>query len=193
MFVAAIGLSGFAYYDHSSKKALVDSAAAKDKLEVDKYKKLQKAAADDLGKLLSPESVAKLTGAKPPAANLGGAPGDDAQSNINLAFSTGQRFSDVATVVSNSVPPGVWLTGISLERGKRLVLRGTAKTNELVEQYARTLNTLDANSPQQRLRDVKLEFTNPGSIEQVPVVQFSISAFPVGNVPLYDQTKVKVK
>ncbi len=193
MFVAALGLSGFAYFDHSSRQALVDRSNSRDKAELAKYTKIQKSTADDLGKLLSPASVVALTGAKAPSTTAGGPPGDDAQSNINLAFSNGQRFSDVVTVVSNNVPTGVWLTGISLERGKRLVLRGTAKTNELVEQYARTLNTLDANTPQQRLRDVKLEFTNPGSIEQIPVVQFSISAFPVGNVPLFDQTKVKLK
>jgi len=111
----------------------------------------------------------------------------EAKKSIDLAFKYGQKYSDVATIVANDVPEGVWLGGLSLERGKRLVLRGVAFSNEKVKAYTDKL----ASEP--RLRNVRLEFANDGSINQKPVVQFSISAFPNGNVPLVDLTQVKRK
>ena len=110
-----------------------------------------------------------------------------AQKSLDLAFKSGQRYSDLAAIISSDVPDGVWLGGLSLERGKRLVLRGVAISNEKVKAYT------DKLSNESRLRNVRLEFANDGSIDLKPVVQFSISAFPNGNVPLVDLTQVKRK
>ena len=110
-----------------------------------------------------------------------------AQKSLDLAFKYGQRYSDLAAIISSDVPDGVWLGGLSLERGKRLVLRGVAFSNEKVKAYT------DKLSNESRLRNVRLEFANDGSIDLKPVVQFSISAFPNGNVPLVDLTQVKRK
>jgi len=57
-------------------------------------------------------------------------------------------------------------------------VRGSARNSADVKQF---LNNLEQQS---RLRDVKLAFANTGKIEDTPVVQFSITAFPVGNLPL---------
>jgi Tfp pilus assembly protein PilN len=86
----------------------------------------------------------------------------------------------VATVAANAVPEGVWLTGMSLDRGKPLQIRGSAKTNEQVADYVQQL------SSSERLRDVKLVFSNNNTIGDTPIVQFSISAHVIGNYPLAD-------
>ncbi len=101
---------------------------------------------------------------------------------LNLAFSPAQPVSDVFTLVSNEVPQGAWLTGVTFERGKPLLIRGTALTGDAVSAYTSAL------ALNERLRDVQLMFANNSEIEGTPVVQFSISAHVVGNLPLEEQT-----
>ena len=193
MFVAALGLSGFAYYDYSSKAALVETAKTTQKNDIAKLVKEQKKVQDTLATLVAPQTLSKLLRDSKKVSNAPDGTSDDAQTAIDLGFKYGQKFSDIVTVVVNNVPAGLWINGISIERGKRLVLRGNAKTNEQVSQFVRSLSGQDPSTDSQRLRDVRLEFVNNGSIDQTPIVQFSVSAFPVGNVPLSDPTKVKQK
>ncbi len=192
-FVAALALSGYAYYDYSSKIAAVEAVKSKQETQITKLTKEAKKQQSALAALISPHDLGKLVGDKKLAATKVDGTSDDAQTAIDTGLTYGQKFSDVITTVVNNVPPGVWINGISLERGKRLVMRGTAKTNEQITTFVRSLSALDQDPKAQRLRDVRLEFTNNGSIEQTPIVQFSVSAFPVGNVPLSDPTKVKKK
>jgi hypothetical protein len=192
-FVAALGLSGYAYFDYSSKVAAVETLKSREKATIANLTKTQKSQQDILATLVSPRVLGKLIGDKKLAAAAIDGTSDDAQSAIDVGFNYGQKFSDVVTVVTNNVPPGLWINGISLERGKRLVVRGAAKTNEQISAFSRSLSTQDQNSSQQRLRDVRLEFTNNSLIDQTPIVQFTVSAFPVGNVPLSDPSKVKQK
>ncbi len=207
LFAAALGLCGYAYYDYSSKASAVQAAVDKEKQTLDRDNKLMKKAQDKLANFVTPEQLA--TYSKPVSTTSKSKTGcgtsakstvapdpstaTDAQSAIDLGFKYGQKFSDVAMTVVNSVPPGLWINGISLERGKRLVLRGTSKTNDAISTFTKNLAAATDPSGVQRLRDVRLEFTNNGSIDQIPVVQFSVSAFPVGNVPLSDPTKMKQK
>ncbi len=102
---------------------------------------------------------------------------------LNRSFHPAQGFSDAFTLASNAAPQGVWLTGMSLERGKMLTIRGTATKGEAVPNYQQAL----VNEP--RFRDVTLVFANNTEISNTPVVQFSISAFPIGNLPLLDDKK----
>jgi len=104
------------------------------------------------------------------------------QNLLKRGFQPAQRLGDVVTVISNRVPAGIWLSGITVERGKPIVIRGTAKTSNSVTDYYRALNG------EPRLRDVRLVFANNAQIEQTPVVQFSLTAFPVGNLPLTEAT-----
>jgi Tfp pilus assembly protein PilN len=100
---------------------------------------------------------------------------------IERAFQPAQRLGDVAVLMSNRTPDGVWLNGFTAERGKPATVRGTAKTGDAVGRY------LQALTSESRLRDVKLvAFANSAKIDETPVVQFSISAFPVGNLTLAD-------
>ncbi|MBC8137847.1 MAG: PilN domain-containing protein [Fibrella sp.] len=105
--------------------------------------------------------------------------------NIERAFEPAQPVSDVATVIGDVLPQGAWLTGLNIERGKVLQIRGTALTTDHV---ARFVDTLGAN---RRFRDVKLVFANEARIAEKPVVQFNVTAVAVGNLPLPVATKTK--
>lgn len=89
-----------------------------------------------------------------------------------------QYLGDVVTVAANNAPEGLWLTGITMERGRDLSVRGTAKKEEQISAYVNSLAASD------RLRDVRLVFSNKSDIDDVPVVQFAVSAHIVGNLPL---------
>ena len=83
--------------------------------------------------------------------------------------------------MSNDLPKNAWLTNVGVGRGQNIVIRGTATTGDDVAAYVQAL------SKEARLRDVKLIFANNSLIESTPVVQFSVSAFPVANLPLVDK------
>jgi len=104
---------------------------------------------------------------------------------VDLAFQPAQRLSDVTRLIANRAPAGIWLTGVNAERGKPLLVRGTAKTSDLVSDYLQNLNR------ETRLRDVKLVFANNATIDKAPVVQFSVSAVAVGNLPVIEFGKGK--
>lgn len=101
---------------------------------------------------------------------------------LDRAFKPAQRLGDVVTLIGNRVPEGAWLTGVSLERGKPIVIRGSAKTGDIVNEYQSRL------TKEERLRDVRLIFANSALVNETPIVQFSIEAFPIGNLPLADAT-----
>jgi Tfp pilus assembly protein PilN len=105
------------------------------------------------------------------------------ESTLLRAFNPAQTPAEVLTTLSNRTPQGLWLTGVTFDRGKIMYLRGTASNSAAVTQFLQSLTT------EPRLRDVKLVFANNGEIDKVPVVQFSIQAFPIGNLPLLDPKK----
>jgi hypothetical protein len=96
-----------------------------------------------------------------------------------------QTLSDVVTIAANAAPDGLWLTGLNVERGKDLSVRGTALSNAQLAAF------VDGLSASARLRDVKLAFSNINTIGETPVVQFSITAHVIGNMPLTDPKKDK--
>ncbi len=106
---------------------------------------------------------------------------------VSTAFEPKQPFGDVLSVFTNLTPNNVWLTGVSIERGKRATLRGTALSGQLVTSY------LSGLAQQSRLRDVKLVFANDGQINKTAVVNFSISCHVVGNFPIPDDKELNKK
>lgn len=104
---------------------------------------------------------------------------------LKLAFMPAQKISDVTKVATMLVPKGAWLTSLNLERGKLLQLRGSAKTSEAVATYVGEL------SKQSRFRDVRLISANAGELEGEKIIQFNITAFPVGNLPVIQTSKKK--
>ena len=110
---------------------------------------------------------------------------------LQRAFNPAQPFSDVLGVIASKAPEGVWLNGVTLERGKPLLVRATAKQNEAVSAYLDSLRQTQGTAPgsaQQlpRFRDVKLVVANNSTIETTPVVLFSVSAYSIGNLPLVE-------
>ncbi|HEY0866511.1 MAG TPA: PilN domain-containing protein [Fimbriimonas sp.] len=105
------------------------------------------------------------------------------EKELDRAYRPAQKFSDVYTILANRTNAGVWLTGVTLERGKAFSTRGVATSNEAIASYLKALSSED------RFRDVRLVFANNSTIEEVPVVNFSISGFPVGNLPLVETKK----
>ncbi len=104
---------------------------------------------------------------------------------LTQAFTPAQQMGDMVALFCNQVNSDLWLTGITAERGKPFQIRGTAKNSDAVYAYLDRLKKLD------RLRNVQLVFASTGAIEMTPVVNFSLSAFPVGNLPLLEATKQK--
>lgn len=105
---------------------------------------------------------------------------------LDRAYKPAQPLSDIAALVTDALPPGAWLTGLTLERGKPLDIRGATKN---ADDVAKFVDNLGASS---RFRDVKLVFANSALIGKIPVVQFSVSATAVGNLPLPTQDRKTV-
>jgi len=109
------------------------------------------------------------------------------ESAIKLAFQPAQSPADILVALGNATPTSVWLTGITLERGKPVQVRGASTDSAGVKQFLEKLNASD------RFRDVKLSFANDAKIDDVPVSQFALTATAVGNLPLAEPDKKKRK
>ena len=112
------------------------------------------------------------------AADVGGT-----EAILSRTFNVAQPLTDAAAAATSALPAGVWLTGLSVERGKEMQIRGIGKSSQSISDYVRSLSDLP------RFRNVRLVFANDSTIDETKVVQFSISAFPVGNLPLIDPAK----
>lgn len=104
---------------------------------------------------------------------------------LQRGFEPAQKLGDVIALVSNKLPANAWLTGVNVERGQSLTIRGAALTGDAVADYVQAL------SAETRLRNVRIVFANNAVIESTPVVNFSITAFPVGNLPLVEKQTTK--
>jgi len=103
------------------------------------------------------------------------------------AFEPKQYIGDVATIFSSMTPQGLWLTGITLERGKTASIRGTAMTHKAVSDYLETLGSME------RFRDIKLGSMVDSEIEGTAIVNFTISMHVIGNFPLTEDMKGTTK
>lgn len=159
LWVAALALGVYVYMNKTKNLGSIRAADARWQVTKKKYDDKQSAIATKIN------SLARV------------------QNGLDIAFKPAQRLSDVALIIANDAPTGVWLTGVTLERGKPLLIRGTGISNEKVNDYWKKL------SGENRLRDVKLVFSNTGTIEKTTVQQFSISAHILGNFPLTEMKK----
>jgi hypothetical protein len=96
---------------------------------------------------------------------------------IDIAFDPAQTFGDLVALLSQDSDDKSWVTGISLERGRPMTVRGQAKDGKTVTKLASKLS----NEP--RLRNVKLMSVGKGQEHNGSVVQFAISGVPIGNLP----------
>jgi Tfp pilus assembly protein PilN len=104
---------------------------------------------------------------------------------LDSAFEPGQRLSDALASITNAAPETIWLTGVNMDRGRPIQIRGTAMTNEAVTQFVNTLGASD------RFRDVQLVNASLAKIEQTEVVNFTMNVTAIANVPLPKPQKVK--
>ncbi|MGQ9523794.1 MAG: type IV pilus assembly protein PilM [Armatimonadota bacterium] len=84
---------------------------------------------------------------------------------------------DVLQELSDRAPQGVWLTGISYEKGKPLVVRGAALSHTLAASYADSLKSSPC------FTEVTAGYSNEVTIGEKRVVQFSITGIVKGNEP----------
>ncbi|MCH8978116.1 MAG: PilN domain-containing protein [Armatimonadetes bacterium] len=102
--------------------------------------------------------------------------------SLGLAFAPAQPVYDVLTLVGNLVPEReAWLTGLTYGRGKDIQIRGVALPGDAVSQYTASLALSD------RFTEVKLAYARNSDIEDTEVVQFSVTAHVVGNLPLVEK------
>ncbi|MFM7186501.1 MAG: PilN domain-containing protein [Armatimonadota bacterium] len=104
---------------------------------------------------------------------------------LDPAFEPGQRLSDALASITNAVSGNVWLTGVNMDRGRPVQVRGTAMSNEAVTQFVNALGASD------RFRDVQLVNASSAKIEQTEVVNFTMNLTVVSNVPLPKPQKAK--
>jgi hypothetical protein len=102
----------------------------------------------------------------------------DSRKIIETAFQPAQRFSDVIQVLGVTSSPKSWFTGLTLERGKLVLIRGNALDQQTVAKYVAEL------AQDRRFRGMTLVFTHKAIIAKRPVIQFAVSGRVVGNLPL---------
>lgn len=159
VLIAGIAIAGYVAYSRYNEIADVDAKVAKQKSAAATAKKFADKAKSD-----STGQAARLA-------------------TVNRGFAPAQRFYQMLSVITDDAPTGTWLTAVSLERGKPFVIRGTAMTNDLIAAYAQRL------ASEERFRAVKLQYSTNTMIDNRPVVLFSITGFPNGNLPLVDPAK----
>jgi hypothetical protein len=171
MLAAGVLLAMYAYLDYADRKAAADKSKSDITASVAKLQKIK----DDVDK--------RAADSKTIAASL------------KRGFAPAQSMYEIMVLATNSAPADVWLNGITLERGKQLLIRGTAKNAAAISAYVDALNAQSGKvvgavgNTAPRLRDVQLSTMSSGKIDETEVLQFGISAFPVGNLPLIDPNK----
>lgn len=104
---------------------------------------------------------------------------------LDPAFEPGQRLSDALASITNVAPDSLWITGVNMDRGRPIQVRGTGMTNEAVTQFVNALGSSD------RFRDVQLVNASTAKIEQTEVVNFTMNVTAIANVPLPKPQKSK--
>jgi len=95
--------------------------------------------------------------------------------SLRRALRPNPPWVDVMDALAMAAPQGVWVTGIELERGRPLVIRGTALEAAGAAQFTNAL----MESP--LLEQVQLSFANGAQVGGRQVTHFGISAVVRGN------------
>lgn len=97
--------------------------------------------------------------------------------DVQTALRPQFTWLDVLQDISTRTPQDAWLTGVTLEKGKRVVLRGNAKTLTSPSEMAANLGESPVFS------DVNLGYANEARVGNQSVVSFSITGEVRGNLP----------
>ncbi len=93
---------------------------------------------------------------------------------VTEAMNPAQPSADVLRALSQCTPQDVWLTSVSLERGRPIAIRGASMKQSSVGAMVLAMQ----KSP--RFTDVRLLYANDGKIGESPVVQFAMTASATG-------------
>jgi Tfp pilus assembly protein PilN len=159
ILLAVLCFATYVFLERSDEIGAVSSKLSQADKEINDLKKKQDFAHKEVAKVLPTQQV------------------------VDRGFNPPQKLVDVLRLITNDTPSGVWLAGVSLERGKPFMIRGSSMSAEAVTKYLQTLGG------EERLRDVKLLYANEATIQNQQIIQFSIQGFPVGNLPLVDEKK----
>jgi Tfp pilus assembly protein PilN len=96
---------------------------------------------------------------------------------LRSALQSQHSWLDLLQDLSDRAPRNVWLTGVDLEKGKPLALRGTAMNGQAVQAFWGNLS----HSPY--FVKPTLSYANAAKIEEKQVFQFGITSDIVGNKP----------
>jgi type IV pilus assembly protein PilM len=96
---------------------------------------------------------------------------------LSEALRSRANWLDVLQDVSDRAPSGVWVTGIDLEKGKKMNIRGSALSQSAVLNFSANL----AKSP--LLINPTLSYSNQAKVGEKTVFQFGISSDIKGNLP----------
>jgi Tfp pilus assembly protein PilN len=102
----------------------------------------------------------------------------ESQALLNVGFRPSQTMSDVTTALAQLAPKSVWLTGLTLERGKPILVRGSTTSSKSVADFVSAIN---ANP---RFRNVKVVSATKGSIGKTTVIQFALVGRATGLLPI---------
>ena len=156
VLIAGLASAIFFGYDRYAEISDVKAAVAKQQKALDSTK-----AENDKAKSRSTSAVAEYQ-------------------TVARGFEPAQHFWEVLALLTHDAPEGLWMTGITMERGRPFTIRGTAMNADLIAVYTQRLTV------EERFRDVHLQYSNDAAIDNRPVVEFSITGFPIGNLPLVD-------
>ena len=102
---------------------------------------------------------------------------------VDLAFRPAQTFSDVLHALNSDTSSGIWLTGLTLERGKPITVSGSAMKQQALSKLVAKL------AKDRRFRDMKLSYATRVKIGHQLVIQFAVTGAVVGNLPIDELPK----
>ncbi len=106
---------------------------------------------------------------------------DQAENSMNIllqAFQPAQTFGDIVATLQSKASAGSWFTGLSIERGKPILIHGQATNGKSVSTYIGDLKK------ERRFREMKLISAGKSTVGKTPVVEFAASGHAVGFLPI---------
>lgn len=103
------------------------------------------------------------------------------QNVLDRAFKPSQSYADVLTVLGSKATKNSWFSGATIERGKPMLIRGVAPNGKEAAGYEKLL------AENSRFRGVKLVSANNSTLGKIPIVQFVVSGYAMGLLPVSEK------
>ncbi len=126
----------------------------------------------------SAEAFLERAKTKKAEVDAAGAEAEEASKTLDIAFHPSQNYSDILLILGAKAPKDAWFTGATLQRGKPMLLRGDVPDGKDVPKYALIL------SENPRFKEVKVVSAAKTNLGKAPIVQFVLSGYAMGLLPL---------